>query len=282
MSTENNHVFQQWVCVCFCVCLNFASSFVITFTAFRCSNNMNIYMCVCVCVCVCVYIYICVCVCVCVCVYIYIYIYIYNDKLVFVILRYRWISGLSGCKAEYIYLCVPFCTSVYQRRLECLFVLLLLWNRVMEILYAFIVSWPCLYRCHIRTVRLSVSIQCHAFIVACYQTVSCRKSSPGRHVVLHVPGAGYRASCRIFMKFDVQFMYNQLSRTLRFVKTGQMAVHFRAKMNFFARISHFYWPLVVKFVLADLRNAVEQLWLSVWQICVMLLSSCDFRCGRSV
>jgi len=42
MSTENNHIFQQWVFVCFCVCLHFACSFVITFIASHCSDNMNI------------------------------------------------------------------------------------------------------------------------------------------------------------------------------------------------------------------------------------------------
>jgi hypothetical protein len=42
MNTENNHIFQQWVFVCFCVCLHFACSFVITFIAFQCSDNMTI------------------------------------------------------------------------------------------------------------------------------------------------------------------------------------------------------------------------------------------------
>ena len=42
MSTENNHIFQQWVFVCLCVCFHFVCSFVITFIAFQCSNNMNI------------------------------------------------------------------------------------------------------------------------------------------------------------------------------------------------------------------------------------------------
>lgn len=42
MSTENRHIFQQWVFVCFWVCLHFVCSFVITFIAVQCSDNLNI------------------------------------------------------------------------------------------------------------------------------------------------------------------------------------------------------------------------------------------------